>query len=130
MAKQPHSPDPGQDGSGNSDLRALADRISRAQQSRQAIQAASDKQHGDMTGMGRALRFVAEFMAAIIVGGVLGYALDAALGTRPWAMIVLLMIGFAAGVLNVMRAAAQQNAAAAAAGTPGTAPVDDEDDDA
>ncbi len=63
--------------------------------------------------MSRALRFAAEFMAAIIVGALIGYTLDQVLGTTPWGMILLLMVGFAAGVLNVVRAAAEQNAAAA-----------------
>jgi len=31
--------------------------------------------------------------------------LDWALGISPWGMIVFLLLGFAAGVLNVMRAA-------------------------
>jgi F0F1-type ATP synthase assembly protein I len=42
-------------------------------------------------------------------------------------MIVLLLLGFAAGVLNVMRAAADMNADAAFGADAGPAP--DEDDD-
>ena len=32
------------------------------------------------------------------------------LPTRPWGLVVLLLLGFAAGVLNVVRATAQMNA--------------------
>ena len=35
------------------------------------------------------------------------------LPTRPWAMVVLLLLGFAAGVLNVVRATREMNAATA-----------------
>jgi len=62
-----------------------------------------------MTGFGRAFRFAAEFVAAIVVGAVLGYIVDSFLGTSPWAMIALLLLGFAAGVLNVVRAAQEMN---------------------
>jgi ATP synthase protein I len=35
----------------------------------------------------------------------LGWLLDRWLGISPWGLIVFLLLGFAAGVLNVMRAA-------------------------
>lgn len=79
--------------------------------------------------MGRALRYAAEFMAAIIVGTLIGYTIDYALGTTPWAMIGLMMVGFAAGVLNVVRAAAESNAAATnLPASPDTADDGDEND--
>ncbi len=77
--------------------------------------------------MGRAFRFAAEFIAAIIVGGAIGYGIDRLLGTTPWAMIVLLLLGFAAGVLNVMRAAAEMNADAAQNAGESAAPDDDDE---
>ena len=46
-----------------------------------------------------------EFISAIAVGVVLGFALDWLLGTKPWLLILFLMLGFAAGVLNVLRSA-------------------------
>jgi ATP synthase protein I len=44
-------------------------------------------------------------VAAIIVGALLGYLLDHFVGTGPWGMIILLLLGFCAGVLNVLRSA-------------------------
>ncbi len=64
-----------------------------------------------MTGMGRGLRLGTEFIAAILVGAVAGYLLDRWLNTAPWIMLVMLLIGFAAGVLNVVRSAAELNRA-------------------
>ncbi|TCQ29098.1 AtpZ/AtpI family protein [Rhizobium sp. PP-CC-3G-465] len=52
-----------------------------------------------------AIKLSSEFVAAVIVGALLGYLLDTFAGTAPWGMIVLLLLGFCAGVLNVMRSA-------------------------
>ena len=45
-----------------------------------------------------------EFVAGVIAGGLLGWIFDHVFGTKPWGLIVLLMLGFVAGVFNVMRA--------------------------
>jgi ATP synthase protein I len=59
----------------------------------------------DASGLGRALRLSAEMVGGVIVGAGLGLGLDYLLGTSPWAFIVLLLLGFAGGVLSVMRSA-------------------------
>jgi ATP synthase protein I len=41
----------------------------------------------------------------VLVGAGLGWLIDRLLGTSPWGLIVLLLLGFAAGVLTVMRSA-------------------------
>jgi ATP synthase protein I len=46
-----------------------------------------------------------ELVAGVLVGAAIGWLLDRWLGISPWGMIVFLLLGFAAGVLNVMRAA-------------------------
>ena len=56
-------------------------------------------------GYAVAMKLSSEFVAAVIVGALLGYLLDHFAGTGPWGMIILLLLGFCAGVLNVMRAA-------------------------
>lgn len=55
------------------------------------------------SAMGRALRASTEFVAGVIAGGGLGWLVDKGLGTRPWGFIVCLLLGFAAGIYNVMR---------------------------
>jgi ATP synthase protein I len=57
------------------------------------------------TGFGNALKLSSEFVAAILVGVGIGWVLDYWAGTSPWGLIVFLFLGFAAGVLNVMRSA-------------------------
>lgn len=63
------------------------------------------KQGSSFAGYAAAFRLSTEFVSAVAVGGVLGYALDWALGTLPLFLILLLLLGFAAGVLNVLRSA-------------------------
>ena len=59
----------------------------------------------DPSGMGKAFRLSAEFMAGTIAGAGLGYAIDKVAGTSPWGMMILTVLGFCAGIYNVMRAA-------------------------
>lgn len=108
---------------------SLASRIAKARTERPGVRAANAVRQNEMAGMGRALRMVSEFAAAIIVGAALGFALDALFGTRPIFMIVMLLLGFAAGVLNVVRAAAELNAATPLPDPDKLVPVDDDDDD-
>ncbi len=58
----------------------------------------------DSSALGRAFRMSTEFVAGVIAGGGLGWLFDRSLGTSPWGMIIFLMLGFAAGVYNVMKA--------------------------
>ena len=57
----------------------------------------------DRSSYAMAFRVSSDFIAAIFVGGLLGWFLDSFAGTSPFGLIILLMLGFAAGVLNVMR---------------------------
>jgi ATP synthase protein I len=59
----------------------------------------------DPSALARGFRLSTELVAGVLVGAFIGWALDKWLGTSPWGMIVFLLLGFAAGVINVMRAA-------------------------
>jgi ATP synthase protein I len=56
------------------------------------------------SGMSMGLRAGSEFVAAILVGGAIGWGLDWALKTKPAFTIVFFLLGVAAGVWNVIRA--------------------------
>jgi len=105
----------------------LEARIARARGQSAAKAVAEQSRQGDMSGMSRGLRLASEFVAAIIVGAGLGWIIDSVLPTRPWATVILLLLGFAAGVLNVVRATAQMNAATAV--PPDTPAARDDDED-
>ena len=62
-------------------------------------------------GMNLGLRMAADFVAAIIVGAVLGWGVDALLHSSPWGLVVCLMLGFITGVWNVVRVAQAANKA-------------------
>ncbi len=59
--------------------------------------------------LGIAFRLVTELMAALIVGGAIGWGLDLLFGTGPFLFIVMFMVGIAAGIFNVVRSAQQLN---------------------
>ena len=48
-----------------------------------------------------------EFVGAVLVSGLIGFGIDRYFGTGPWAMIVLLVLGFAAGTRRAMKTSAQ-----------------------
>lgn len=57
-------------------------------------------------GLGQAVRVGTEMLAALIIGGGLGWMIDTyLLGSTPWGMVVGLVLGTAAGIRNAYRAA-------------------------
>ena len=66
---------------------------------------AKSQDASSVRGYGQAMRLSSEFIAGILVGAALGWAVDQLLGISPWGLIVFLILGFAAGVLNLLRAA-------------------------
>ncbi|WP_372426490.1 AtpZ/AtpI family protein [Salinarimonas chemoclinalis] len=108
--------DEGGEGSGTGDeadlsarLRRLDTRLGDVRSRRDRDVRAGSRAASDMSGLGKALRFSAEFIAGVIAGAGVGWALDQVAGTSPWGMIVGLVLGFCAGMLNIMRAAGELN---------------------
>ena len=86
-------------------LQRLGERLGQHQSDRPSENDNRQGANTDASGLARGLQFTAEFAAGIVVGAAIGWLMDRWLGTRPWGMIVWLLLGFAAGVLNLMRAA-------------------------
>lgn len=55
--------------------------------------------------LGLAFRVGVELISAVAVGTAIGWGLDKWLDTRPWLMLVFIVIGGAAGIINVYRMA-------------------------
>jgi ATP synthase protein I len=97
------------------DLKRLAERIDEAERKH-----AQRKKPPPPTSLGIAFRFATEMVSALLVGGGLGWGIDWAfdhwshLQTRPWGMVVMFVLGAAAGIRNVMAAAKELNAEMAA----------------
>ena len=56
------------------------------------------------SGYAKGFRLSSELVAGVVVGAGIGWLLDRWLGISPWGLIVFLLLGFAAGVRNVVRA--------------------------
>ncbi|HLV83638.1 MAG TPA: AtpZ/AtpI family protein [Devosia sp.] len=111
-----NSPDSqGQPDNVNGVTHDLASRIASAKRDRDIEDnRASAEASPAMSGMARGMRIGTEFIAAILVGAIIGYLIDLGLGTSPWGLLIMLLVGFAAGILNVTRVVAQMNAASPA----------------
>lgn len=59
----------------------------------------------EMSSFGWALRVGVEMVSALIVGVGIGYGLDWWFGTKPWFLVVFFLLGSAAAIMNVYRAA-------------------------
>jgi ATP synthase protein I len=57
------------------------------------------------SAMAMGFRLSSELVAGVLGGAALGWGFDRLLSTSPWGLIVFLLLGFTAGVINVMRAA-------------------------
>ena len=81
------------------DARLAAEKSDKTAAEKPAIQyqGASDYSKG--------YRLASEFVAGVLVGGLLGYGLDYLVGTLPLFLIIFLLLGFGAGILNMSRAA-------------------------
>lgn len=76
----------------------------------------------------KAFRFAAELLVGVGVGGFIGWALDRQLGTGPWLLVVFVMLGFAAGMTNVIRGAQAEQRKQQASQLASPSVPDDEDD--
>ncbi|HEY6859504.1 MAG TPA: AtpZ/AtpI family protein [Pseudolabrys sp.] len=84
-------------------LQRLGKRLAQANQPSE--NGSGPRQTADPSAIARGFRLSTELVAGVLVGAAIGWLLDRWLGISPWGLIVFLLLGFAAGVLNVMRAA-------------------------
>lgn len=99
-------PDRASTGIGQEDLERRSRDLEAALAARRPARNGDDKPvTGSMTGYGQAMKLSSEFVAGIAVGAVIGWLIDRAAGTSPWGLIIFLLLGFVAGVLNVLRSA-------------------------
>lgn len=111
-------------------LAGLGKRLGDVKSREAAESMASRGRSSQNRGMAYGLRMASELVAAVLVGGLIGYALDHFLGTKPWLFLVMFILGFAAGVTNVMRSydKVQKDVAKTTGGNIGHAVPDDNDD--
>lgn len=103
----------GDRGKQRTDEAALSARLQRLDEglghARDAAGGPSDSPDRDQaataSGYAKGFRLSSELVAGVVVGAGIGWLIDRWLGVSPWGLIVFLLLGFAAGVLNVMRSA-------------------------
>ncbi|MCK0207208.1 AtpZ/AtpI family protein [Starkeya koreensis] len=90
-------------------LHGLGSALDKVQAERRAEEKASKvvDRTSSSAGMTLAFRLGSEFVAGVLVGAGLGWGLDRLLGIAPWGMIVFMLLGFGAGIVNMMRAAGE-----------------------
>ena len=84
----------------------LEDRIAKARAAGERHGSAAPTGGGDPgieSAMSFGLRAGSQFVSAVVVGAVLGWAIDRWLGTRPFAMLILMVLMFIAAMANVWR---------------------------
>ena len=86
-------------------LRRLGERLDRIGTGRANQADRAPRPQADTSGFGRGFRLSTEFVGSVLIGALAGWLFDRWLHISPWGLIVFLLLGFAAGVLNVMRAA-------------------------
>jgi len=85
-------------------LQRLNEGLGRARGSQPSDSSGADRA-ATASGYARGFRLSSELVAGVVVGAGLGWLIDRWLGISPWGLMVFLLLGFAAGVLNVMRSA-------------------------
>jgi ATP synthase protein I len=81
----------------------LGDRLGKVRSQRESGQRADADAEMRGRGMAYGMRMAADLVAYVVVGGAIGWGLDWVLGSRPWLFLLFFLLGFAAGVLNVVR---------------------------
>jgi ATP synthase protein I len=65
----------------------------------------SDDRAARASAMARGLRLSSELIAGVVVGAAIGWGIDHLLSTSPFGLIVFFLLGFVAGVVNLVRSA-------------------------
>ena len=90
-------------------LGSLDHRLSEIRDSRRSKTDQSGNGSGDgaarASAMALGFRLSSELIAGVAVGAAIGWGVDRLLSTSPFGFIVLTLLGFVAGVVNVVRSA-------------------------
>ena len=133
MASNGRDPDPERTSLSPGERDALKQRAAELGKRLDGVRARKAPQSGDArargAAMGDAFKLAIELVVGVVVGTGIGWALDRQLGTAPWLMVLFLLLGFAAGLLNLIRAARRMQAAAEPLQRTAPAVPDQDDDD-
>src|SRR5215471_18055227 len=90
-------------------LGSLDQRLSEIRDNRKVGTDQSGTEVGDSaaraSAMARGFQLSSELIAGVVVGAAIGWGFDRLLSTSPFGLIVFFLLGFVAGVVNVVRSA-------------------------
>src|SRR4051812_867685 len=90
-------------------LGSLDHRLSEIRDNRKLRTDQSGTESGDTaartSAMALGFRLSSELVAGVVVGAAIGWGVDRWLSTTPFGLMVFLLLGFTAGVVNVVRSA-------------------------
>jgi ATP synthase protein I len=90
-------------------LGSLDDRLSEIRDNRKIRTDQPGTESGDVAARASAMalgfRLSSELIAGVVVGAAIGWGVDHLLSTSPFGFIVFVLLGFVAGVVNVVRSA-------------------------
>jgi ATP synthase protein I len=90
-------------------LGSLDQRLSEIRDNRKVGTDQSGTESGDSaaraSAMARGFQLSSELIAGVVVGAAIGWGFDKLLSTSPFGLIVFFLLGFVAGVVNVVRSA-------------------------
>jgi ATP synthase protein I len=84
-------------------VQAALDKVHLQQAEQKAEQALEDQRYEKSRSIGLAFRVTADLVAGVLVGALIGWALDNFVGIAPWGLVIFLPLGFIAGVVTVLR---------------------------
>lgn len=85
-------------------LRGLGDDLER-HRPRAAPQDQRSRPGANTSGIARGFALSSQLVAGVLVGAAVGMAFDYLFAIKPWGLIVFVLLGFTAGVMNVVRMA-------------------------
>jgi ATP synthase protein I len=86
-------------------LKSLGQRLDQIGADRAAETGPAPRSATDASALARGFRLSSELVAGVLVGAGIGWLIDRWLGSLPWGTFAFALLGFTAGVLNVMRSA-------------------------
>ncbi len=90
-------------------LGRLDRRLSALKDNVKAQRSQAEEQNNDSSArasaLARGFRLSSELVAGVLVGAAIGWGIDHLFSTSPWGLILFFFLGFAAGVINLMRVA-------------------------
>jgi ATP synthase protein I len=106
---------------------ALGKRLDDVVARRRPKDVSDDRARGE--AYSNAFRFASELVAGVAVGGFIGWALDRWLGTTPWLLVLFVILGFTAGMINIIRLAQKAQADAEASQLAAPSVTDDDENE-